>query len=129
MSSSNNDTLTCGNCGYDGGKKHLEEKLEWVKNYSELANKDRSSEETKQNIAVATTVAVVLCTIVIGIVWVCSRPVQPVNAQAVRAQEIAEMYQDCLSASSGMKSEFRATVIEECNRTFKNQAAIGQVSE
>lgn len=33
---SEKDTLTCGNCGYDGGVAHLKDKLEWEKQQTRL---------------------------------------------------------------------------------------------
>lgn len=118
MSENKYDKLLCGNCGYDGGKSHLEEKLKWQE---ALSKSNSVTPDVRSARAWAAAIAVCFISIVAGMttyaVW--PEPPQPVKPVPTSLQLTTEAYQACLETIKG--SDNRKELIEICNKQFAQE--------
>jgi len=110
------DTLVCGNCGYDGGRKHLQEKLEWEKTFAG-ATKESGDTKTHRYTAMSITVMAVACVAALTVWGVWPEPV--LSPEATRHQEVAEMYEQCTQTVRFVEREAQPGALSSCNNSFK----------
>ena len=112
-----NDTLNCGNCGYDGGKKHLEEKLKWQEILSDAEAEDAA---TKQSRHVGWTATVIAAIIVGCITYGATRDEQK-DPSVAKAEEVTNMYSKCLGSNQGLDDDEKKNIVKMCNEMFKKE--------
>lgn len=111
------DSLVCGNCGHDGGRRHLEEKLVWEQ---ELSKARRISDDVRNNRVLGATLAVIFCTLIAAVTINASIP-QPRRTDAEAwAVTATESYSRCTSAVQSIEREQQAQSLQGCNDTFKD---------
>lgn len=117
----NYDQLVCGNCGYDGGKSHLKEKLQWQ---LELSKASQINDATRQSRHIGFTVSAVLCTLITAIAYVVTQPDDPVvpeNPTIVKMKMLEEMYSTCMNQVYQMDKNEKPANITKCNETFSKE--------
>lgn len=114
------DELKCGNCGYDGGKAHLNEKLEWQQKLSKAVE---LSDSTIQNRHWVLGITLMVCALFGSVTYGLTKDkaVQPVNSIIGKMNVLESMYAKCMAHGNYAKSEHKAAVVKECNETFGNE--------
>lgn len=125
------DELKCGNCGYDGGLAHAQEKLEWQE---KLNNATRVSDSTRQSRAWATSLGLIACTLIVAFAYGYVKNIPPaplpppapivkqeppINPDVVRLEKLANMYEKCTEVAKNVDN--RSAALETCNQTFKSE--------
>lgn len=111
------DNLKCGNCGYDGGRAHMEEKLQWQKN---LAAASKVSDSVREVRAWVLGIATVLCTGIIAIGVYNTLPTPPKTDADVWSTAVSNSYAKCASTVSNLDRSEQSRALQGCNDAFKD---------
>jgi hypothetical protein len=121
------DNLKCGNCGYDGGLAHAEEKLEWQDQLHKAQKQAMVDGDTRRVRAFVVGLTVTLSVIVISLAQcsITERELQakappppapiPLTVEQQAQRTLTIMYDNCMRNAQGTAS------INACNDTFKLQ--------
>lgn len=121
-----NDNLCCGNCGYDGGRAHLQEKLKWQ---DDLAEARRISDDVRVNRAWVAGLATVICAVVAAIGINSALPPPTKTDAEVWSQAIADSYSKCVGAVGILERSEQARALQGCNDAFKDRMNAPEKSE
>lgn len=111
------DKVECGICGYDGGKSHLEEKLQWQQ---ELNEASKLSDTTRETRYISVAITTVLCTAIMSFGYCQTRPENQTVEQPIvtKMSYLKSMYEKCIAYSQNVEKEDRANIMTDCNKSF-----------
>lgn len=121
-----NDTLSCGNCGYDGGLAHEKEKAEWLQRLHKAELRSSITESGRNHRYFWTSLTVILVVLIASITsyTIATRKMPQTDAQAL-ASNIKEMYINCVGRQSSPQTEQSAQSefarLSACNAAFRDR--------